>query len=199
MLLCEAAGFDVILVETVGVGQSETAVKSMVDFFLLLMLAGAGDELQGIKKGIMEMADGIFINKADGDNVDEANKAKANYQQALHLFQMSNKNWSTPVMTGSSVTGEGLPEIWKSILEYERKMKFTGFWNHNRADQRVKWLDEYVHFLLGKAFLEEPKIQKMLASEKEKVRSGELSPLTFARDLTRVFLSILKSVQSWSD
>ena len=196
MLLCEAAGFDVILVETVGVGQSETAVKGMVDFFLLLMLAGAGDELQGIKKGIMEMADGVLINKADGDNLVEAKKAKANYQNALHLFPLSENSWPTPVMTGSSITGEGLPEVWKSILEYERKMKFNGFWNQNRANQRIKWLDEHVNFLLGKAFLDHPKVQKMLASEKEKVRSGELGPLTFARELTRVFLTNLKQEKS---
>ncbi|MDI1324975.1 MAG: methylmalonyl Co-A mutase-associated GTPase MeaB [Algoriphagus sp.] len=192
MLLCEAAGFDVILVETVGVGQSETAVKGMVDFFLLLMLAGAGDELQGIKKGIMEMADGVLINKADGDNLAEAKKAKSNYQNALDLFPLSKNGWSTPVLAGSSITGEGLPEVWKTILEYEKKMKLNGFWDQNRANQRIKWLDEHVDFILGKAFHDHPTVQKMLSSEKEKVRSGELNPLTFARELTRVFLSNLK-------
>lgn len=142
------------------------------------------------------MADGILINKADGDNLAEAKKAKANYQNALHLFPLSENNWVAPVLTGSSITGDGLPEVWKSILEYERKMKFNGFWNQNRANQRVKWLDEHVNFLLRKAFLDQPKIQKMLASEKEKVRSGELSPLTFARELTRVFLTNLKQEKS---
>jgi LAO/AO transport system kinase len=193
MMLCEAAGFDVILVETVGVGQSETAVKGMVDFFLLLMLAGAGDELQGIKKGIMEMADGVLINKADGDNMEEARKAKANYLNALHLFPLSENGWSAPVLTGSSITGEGLEEVWEMILKYEEKTKSTGFWDQNRANQRLKWLDEHVNFILGKAFHDHPTVRKMLASEKEKVRSGALSPLTFARDLTRVFLSNLKS------
>lgn len=196
MLLCEAAGFDVILVETVGVGQSETAVKGMVDFFLLLMLAGAGDELQGIKKGIMEMADGVLINKADGDNLEEARKAKANYQNALHLFPLSENGWSTPVLTGSSITGEGLEEVWKTILKYEEKMKSNGFRDQNRANQRLKWLDEHVNFILGKAFHDHPTVRKMLASEKEKVRSGALSPLTFARELTRVFLSNLKEEKS---
>jgi LAO/AO transport system kinase len=193
MMLCEAAGFDLILVETVGVGQSETAVKGMVDFFLLLMLAGAGDELQGIKKGIMEMADGVLINKADGDNMEEARKAKANYLNALHLFPLSENGWSAPVLTGSSITGEGLEEVWEMILKYEEKTKSTGFWDQNRANQRLKWLDEHVNFILGKAFHDHPTVRKMLASEKEKVRSGALSPLTFARDLTRVFLSNLKS------
>lgn len=193
MLLCEASGFDVILVETVGVGQSETAVKGMVDFFLLLMLAGAGDELQGIKKGIMEMADGVLINKADGENLEEARKAKANYQNALHLFPLSENGWSTPVLTGSSITGEGLEEVWKTILKYQEKMKSNGFWDQNRANQRLKWLDEHVNFILGKAFHDHPTVRKMLASEKEKVRNGALSPLTFARELTRVFLSNLKS------
>lgn len=196
MLLCEAAGFDVILVETVGVGQSETAVKGMVDFFLLLMLAGAGDELQGIKKGIMEMADGVLINKADGDNLEEARKAKVNYQNALHLFPLSENGWSTPVLTGSSITGEGLEEVWKTILNYEEMMKLNGFRDQNRANQRLKWLDEHVNFILGKAFHDHPIVRKMLASEKEKVRSGALSPLTFARDLTRVFLSNLNSEKS---
>jgi LAO/AO transport system kinase len=192
MLLCEAAGFDVILVETVGVGQSETAVKGMVDFFLLLMLAGAGDELQGIKKGIMEMADGVLINKADGDNLEEAGKAKANYQNALHLFPLSENGWSTPVLTGSSITGEGLGDVWKMILKYEETTKSIGFWDLNRANQRLKWLDEHVNFILRKAFHDHSTVRQMLASEKEKVRSGALSPLTFARELTQVFLSNLK-------
>ncbi len=196
MLLCEAAGFDVILVETVGVGQSETAVKGMVDFFLLLMLAGAGDELQGIKKGIMEMADGVLINKADGDNLADAKKAKANYQNALHLFPRSENGWSTPVLTGSSISGEGLGDVWKMILKYEDKMKLNGFLDQNRANQRLKWLDEHVNFLLGKAFHDLPLVQKMLKSEKEKVRSGALSPLTFARELTRVFFRNLKTEKS---
>ncbi len=193
MLLCEAAGFDLILVETVGVGQSETTVKGMVDFFLLLMLAGAGDELQGIKKGIMEMADGVLINKADGGNLEEAGKAKANYQNALHLFPLSESGWSTPVLTGSSMTGEGLEEVWKMILKYEEKTKSNDFLDQNRANQRLKWLDEHVNFILGKAFHDHPTVRQMLALEKEKVRSGALSPLTFARELTRVFFSNLKS------
>lgn len=192
MLLCEAAGFDVILVETVGVGQSETAVKSMVDFFLLLMLAGAGDELQGIKKGIMEMADAILIHKSDGDNEAEAKKAKSNYQNALHLFPLGENSWSPPVLTGSSITGKGLPEVWKTISDYEGKMNLNGFWEQNRASQRLKWLHEHVNFLLGKAFRDHPLVQKMLSLQEEKVQAGTLSPLTFARELTRVFLNNLK-------
>lgn len=139
------------------------------------------------------MADGVMINKADGANLEEAGKAKANYQNALHLFPMSENGWFAPVMTGSSITGEGLEDIWKMILNYEETTKSNGFLDQNRASQRLKWLDEHVKFILGKAFHDHPLVQKMLASEKEKVRSGTLSPLTFARDLTRVFLSNLKS------
>lgn len=187
MLLCEAAGFDVILVETVGVGQSETAVKGMVDFFLLLMLAGAGDELQGIKKGIMEMADGILINKADGENIQAAKKAKNHYRNALHLFPPSENGWYPSVITGSSITGEGLDECWQIIEKYQQKMMNSGFFENNRAEQRLKWLDEYVQYLLGKAFHEQAKVQELLAAEKEHVKAGKLSPLTFARNLMNVF------------
>ncbi|NVJ85916.1 MAG: methylmalonyl Co-A mutase-associated GTPase MeaB [Algoriphagus sp.] len=187
MLLCEAAGFDVILVETVGVGQSETAVKGMVDFFLLLMLAGAGDELQGIKKGIMEMADGVLINKADGENIQAAKKAKTHYRNALHLFPPSENGWYPSVITGSSLTGEGLGECWETIEKYQQKMLESGFFEKNRAEQRLKWLDEYVQYLLGKAFHEQAKVQELLAAEKEHVKAGTLSPLTFARQLMDIF------------
>ncbi|RAI92272.1 methylmalonyl Co-A mutase-associated GTPase MeaB [Algoriphagus yeomjeoni] len=187
MLLCEAAGFDVILVETVGVGQSETAVKSMVDFFLLLMLAGAGDELQGIKKGIMEMADGVVIHKADGDNQTSAKKAKSSYENALHLFPLGENNWSTPVMTASSLNGVGLMEIWEMILDFESKMLRSGFWESNRAEQRLNWLDENLQFLLSKFFLEHQQVQKMLTQNRSRVENGELSPLALARDLISTF------------
>ncbi|MCE7054356.1 methylmalonyl Co-A mutase-associated GTPase MeaB [Algoriphagus sp. AGSA1] len=187
MLLCEAAGFDVILIETVGVGQSETAVKNMVDFFLLLMLSGAGDELQGIKKGIMEMADGVVIHKADGDNEENANRAKSVYRNALHLFPLGQNNWSTPVMTASSLTKEGLSDSWKMIEKFKDQMQRSGFWESNRASQRLGWLDENLQFLLGKFFLEHRQVQKMLSLNRPKVESGELSPLALARDLIEVF------------
>jgi LAO/AO transport system kinase len=186
MLLCEAAGFDFILVETVGVGQSETAVKNMVDFFLLLMLAGAGDELQGIKKGIMEMADGLVIHKADGDNLGLAKKAKANYQNALHLFASSPKNWSPKVVLASSLSGFGLEKIWELIEEYRSKMESNGFWVKNRAAQRLNWLDDQIDFLLGQAFLRNPQVKKELDSSRAQVESGELNPGTLAKKLIQL-------------
>ena len=187
MLLCEAAGFDVILIETVGVGQSETAVKSMVDFFLLLMLGGAGDELQGIKKGIMEMADGVVIHKADGENFSSAKKAKSSYENALHLFPLGENNWSTPVMTASSLTKEGLSEIWETIQKYASQMQLSGFWESNRASQRLNWLDENLQFLLGKFFMEHEQVQELLRKNRARVENGELSPLSLARDLITTF------------
>jgi len=190
MLLCEAAGFDVILVETVGVGQSETAVNGMVDFFLLLMLAGAGDELQGIKKGIMEMADALFINKADGDNVQAAKSAKVSYQNALHLFPLGENNWSPQVLTGSSVSKEGLEQCWKLVEDFEGKMKVSGFWEKNRSEQRLSWLNESIQSELGKAFYKDSKVQERLKSEEGKVLSGELSPMKLARELTELFFKL---------
>ncbi|MDR7129004.1 LAO/AO transport system kinase [Algoriphagus sp. 4150] len=189
MLLCEAAGFEVILIETVGVGQSETAVKNMVDFFLLLMLAGAGDELQGIKKGIMEMADGVVIHKADGDNQTNAKKARSAYKNALHLFPLGQNNWSTPVLTASSVTNEGLSDIWMMIQKYNSQMDKSGFLESNRASQRLKWLDENLQFLLGKFFLEHRQVQEMLNQNRKRVENGELSPLSLARDLIDFFFN----------
>lgn len=189
MLLCEAAGFDVILVETVGVGQSETAVKNMVDFFLLLMLAGAGDELQGIKKGIMEMADALLIHKADGENIEPAKKAKVNYQNALHLLPNAEKNWNPKVLLASSTTGLGLEKAWELISQYKDAMTENGFWETNRATQRINWLDDQVQFLLGQAFHRDPVILKILEAEKPKVRSGALNPGTLAKSLIQIFLS----------
>lgn len=189
MLLCEAAGFDVILVETVGVGQSETAVKNMVDFFLLLMLAGAGDELQAIKKGIMEMADALLIHKADGDNLEPAKKAKVNCQNALHLLPHADKNWNPQVLLASSTTGLGLEKAWELISQYKVAMSENGFWEANRAAQRINWLDDQVQFLLGQAFHRDPVILKLLEAEKPKVQTGVLNPGTLAKSLIRLFLS----------
>ncbi|MEP1088792.1 methylmalonyl Co-A mutase-associated GTPase MeaB [Algoriphagus sp.] len=189
MLLCEAAGFDAILIETVGVGQSETAVKSMVDFFLLLMLSGAGDELQGIKKGIMEMADGVVIHKADGDNLAKAKRAKSTYKNALHLFPLGDNKWSAPVITASSLTGEGLNECWQMIHSYQEKMQESGFWEANRSEQRLNWLEENMQYLLGRLFLGNPKVQEMLTQNRSLVASGKLSPLALARDLMQAFFN----------
>ena len=140
MLLCEAAGFDVILVETVGIGQSETAVADMTDFFLALMLPGAGDELQGIKKGLVELADMIAINKADGDNIKRATAAAAEYRAALHILAPRSPNWMPPVLTCSALTGDGIAELWARILEHRERMTNSGEHAALRREQQVKWM-----------------------------------------------------------
>ncbi len=159
MLLCEAAGFEVILIETVGVGQSEIAVKKMVDFFLLLMLAGAGDELQGIKKGIMEMADGVVITKADGDNSKAASRAKSDYQQALHLQQAPASGWQPKVLTASALHGIGMDETWSMIKAYEEQMIISGFFSNNRKQQNIAWFQLYTKHLLQLDFNSFAKLQ----------------------------------------
>src|ERR1700758_2103741 len=140
MLLCEAAGFDVILVETVGIGQSETAVADMTDFFLALMLPGAGDELQGIKKGLVEIADMIAINKADGDNLKRANTAAAEYRSALHILSPRSQHWHPPVETYSALTGAGIAKLWETILEHRKTMTASGDFANRRREQQVKWM-----------------------------------------------------------
>jgi LAO/AO transport system kinase len=140
MLLCEAAGFDVILVETVGIGQSETAVCDMTDFFLALMLPGAGDELQGIKKGLVELADMIAINKADGDNVKRANRAAADYRGALHILNPRSEHWHPPVVTYSALTGTGIAALWQKILDHRTAMNASGDFAARRREQQVKWM-----------------------------------------------------------
>jgi LAO/AO transport system kinase len=140
MLLCEAAGFDVILVETVGIGQSETAVADMTDFFLALMLPGAGDELQGIKKGLVELADMIAINKADGDNLKRAQHAAADYRSALHILTPRSEHWHPPVETYSALTGDGITKLWQKILDHRTAMSASGDFAARRRDQQVKWM-----------------------------------------------------------
>ena len=189
ILLCEAAGFDLILVETVGVGQSETAVKSMVDFFLLLLLAGAGDELQGIKKGIVEMADGFLIHKADGDNQDLAAQAKVSYQNAVHLLPPSEKGWAPKLLLGSSLTGLGLSELEAILTTYQEQMKGSGFWDATRGLQRLTWLDDQIQEVLGRAFVNHPGVKEILEREKSAVQSGLLSPSLLAQQAVDLFLS----------
>src|ERR1700753_3999094 len=140
MLLCEAAGFDVVLVETVGIGQSETAVADMTDFFLALMLPGAGDELQGIKKGLVELADMIAINKADGDNLKRAQHAAADYRSALHILSPRSEHWHPPVETYSALTGDGVAKLWQNILDHRTAMNASGDFAGRRRDQQVKWM-----------------------------------------------------------
>lgn len=188
ILLCEAAGFDTILVETVGVGQSETAVHSMVDFFLLLMLAGAGDELQGIKKGIMEMADGIVINKSDGENQLAARKARAEYQKALHLFPLAESGWSPKVLTASGLVGEGMSEILGMLASFQLEMEANGFLQRNRSRQAVQWMHDTIRFQLGEAFFAAPLVAARLETIEQEVGAGKVPPTLAASRLIDLYL-----------
>jgi LAO/AO transport system kinase len=187
MLLCEAAGYDFILVETVGVGQSETSVKNMVDFFLLLMLAGAGDELQGIKKGIMEMADAIAINKADGNNIDQAKKAKKEYQNALHLFPANENGWVPEVKTCSSLNNEGLDDILRLLNKYQLEQKQSGYFDLNRKEQAIHWMHQTIHHFLKQNFYKSPEILKNLIKFEEEVRMGNKHSVQAARTLLNYY------------
>ena len=169
MLLCEAAGFDVIFVETVGVGQSETVVKGMVDFFLLLMLAGAGDELQGIKKGIMEMADGIAITKADKENIKAAKSAQSEYQNALHLFPPTTSGWIPKVLTCSSIEKIGLTDVWQMIIDHNEFFKEKSLFEPFRKSQNVQWMHQIIDEKLKRGFYDNPNIQEKL-NEVKKIR-----------------------------
>ena len=183
IILCEAAGFDTILIETVGVGQSETMVKSMVDFFLLLMLSGAGDELQGIKRGIMEMADALIITKADGDNIHKANAAKALYQSALQLFPNNENGWEPPVDTCSVFLKETIENIWKIISDFEKHTKRNGYFLKNRAEQSVKTFYEWMNDMLKENFYSNPIIDNNLNNMITEIRKGKISPFQAGTDL----------------
>ncbi len=183
IVLCEAAGFDTIFVETVGVGQSETAVHSMVDFFLLIQLAGAGDELQGIKRGIMEMADGIAINKCDGSNVDKARVAKVQYQNALHLFPAPDSGWSPEVVTCSAIENSGIQEVWEMVERYAYFAKDNGFFNFKRNSQSKYWMYESINEHLKSNFYQNEEIISLLAESEKKVLSNELSSFIAAKNL----------------
>ncbi len=187
MLLCEAAGFDTIIIETVGTGQSETAVKNMVDFFLLLMLAGAGDELQGIKKGIMEMADTLVITKADGDNKKKASQAAADYQHALHLFQQPISGWTAKVLTCSALENQGIDTVWDSILHYENFTKAQGFWERNRRQQNKTWLYECFNNLLQQEVKKSQRLNNEVNVLEKKVEDGSMSAYQAAKDLLYMF------------
>ena len=189
IVLCEAAGFDVIFIETVGVGQSETTVHSMSDFFLLLMLAGAGDELQGIKRGIMEMSDLIAITKADGSNIDKATLAKALYSNALHLFPPTESSWIPTAMTSSAVTKTGLTEILEKILEYFRLTEANGYYLHKRREQSRYWMYETINDGLKNRFFEDTHIQEQLIKYEEKVMNGEIGSFTAASELLKIYNS----------
>lgn len=188
MLLCEAAGYDVVLIETVGVGQSEIAVKGMVDFFLLLMLAGAGDELQGIKKGIIEMCDALIINKADGENVEAANRAKREYANALHLFPAKENGWYPKVKVSSAVAKTGLEEIWEMIEEFKGKMQGNGFFEENRQGQRINWMHDHIRYLLESGFYQDELIKGKIDQVLPLIKSGQQSAIAKARELVDLFV-----------
>jgi len=183
MIICEAAGFDTLIVETVGVGQSETTVASMVDFFLVLMLAGAGDELQGIKRGVLELADAVAINKADGDNIKRAEKARKEYETALHLLGAKSSAWSPPVLTCSAFELSSIEKIWETIMVHQQKMTVTGEMHLKRRQQAIDWMWFLVEEGLKERFYQHPKIQKRLKDIVFRVEKGEITPTTAAREL----------------
>ena len=183
IILSEAAGFDTIIIETVGVGQSETAVHSMVDFFLLLKISGAGDELQGIKRGIMEMADAIVINKADGDNITKAKLAKTEFNRALHLFPAKKSGWIPAASTCSSYTKEGIDNVWKTISEYFKLVKLNHYFEEKRKEQNQFWMMETINEQLKNNFYNHPEIMKLLEENKKAVQNDEISPFTAANEL----------------
>ncbi|MEO8658076.1 MAG: methylmalonyl Co-A mutase-associated GTPase MeaB [Bryobacteraceae bacterium] len=187
ILLCEAAGYQNILVETVGVGQSETAVRSMTDFFLLLMLAGAGDELQGIKRGIIEMIDGMAINKADGDNKAKADRARVEYASALHLFPLGPDGWSPRVLTCSALNGDGISELWDIVLEHRAHLEASGALESRRSAQALDWMRELVSGGLEEMFQRDPRVAERLPLLRDAVRRGHVSSFVAAKELLTLF------------
>ncbi|PIE59068.1 MAG: methylmalonyl Co-A mutase-associated GTPase MeaB [Desulfobulbus propionicus] len=187
MLVCEAAGFDVILIETVGVGQSEITVRSMSDFFLLLMLAGAGDELQGIKKGIMELADALVINKADGDNKLPAELARNEYERAMHYLQPSTEGWTSHAFTCSATKNEGIAELWQVIQKFREITTKSGIFDKHRKKQNIKWVHEMVDEHLRSLFIKHPGIIKILPSIEQDVAEGNIPAVAAVQKLLAVF------------
>jgi LAO/AO transport system kinase len=180
ILLCEAAGFDTILIETVGVGQSETTVHSMVDFFLLLKLAGAGDELQGIKRGIIEMADAIIINKADGNNIKKAKLAETEFKIALHLFPLKKSNWQPKIATCSAIENTGIENVWKIIQSYLNLTKENNYFNERRSNQNKFWVLETIDEQLKRQFYDNKNVKKVLKQVLKQVQKNQLTPFEAA-------------------
>lgn len=189
IILCEAAGYNNIFVETVGVGQSETAVHSMVDFFLLIQVAGTGDELQGIKRGIMEMADGIAINKADGDNVKRAQLAMAQFRNALHLFPLGESGWNPEVLTYSGYYELGIRELWEMIDRYFKHVKENGYFERRRAEQSRYWMYETINERLRQSFYDDPEIAARLAVNERAVGENAMSSFAAAQDALDLYFS----------
>jgi LAO/AO transport system kinase len=186
MLLCEAAGFDVVLVETVGIGQSETAVCDMTDFFLALMLPGAGDELQGIKKGLVELADMIAVNKADGDNIKRANLAAAEYRGALHILTPRSEHWHPPVEIYSALTGSGVAELWQKILDHRTAMKASGEFTARRRQQQVKWMWSMLEQRLMARLRADPAIRAKVKQTEALVADGRITPALAAEQIAQM-------------
>ena len=180
MLLCEAAGFDIVMVETVGIGQSETAVCDMTDFFLALMLPGAGDELQGIKKGLVELADMIAVNKADGDNVKRANLAAAEYRGALHILTPRSEHWHPPVLTYSALTEDGIDVLWQKVLDHRRAMNASGDFVARRREQQVKWMWAMLEDRLKTKLRSDPAIRAKVKQTEAAVADGRMTPAVAA-------------------
>lgn len=187
IILCEAAGFNIIFVETVGVGQSETVVHSMVDFFLLLMLAGAGDELQGIKRGIMEMADVIAINKADGDNINKAEMAKVQYMNALHLFPPSESGWDPRVLTCSAIKKDGVDKIWQTVNDYLSHVNGNGYFQYKRNEQSKFLMYETINEQLKNNFYNNPEIIQLIKEIEQDVLNEKLSSFVAAKRMLDVY------------
>jgi LAO/AO transport system kinase len=186
MLLCEAAGYDVIIVETVGVGQSETAVADMTDFFLVLMVAGTGDELQGIKKGIIELADMIAVNKADGDNIARANVAAADFRSALHILAPRSPTWMVPVITYSALTGGGIDTLWRHVADYQKKMTKSGELSARRRDQQVKWMWTLLEERLAARLRGDPAVRSKVKQAENAVAAGTLAPTLAVDEIAKL-------------
>ena len=186
MLICEAAGFDVILVETVGIGQSETAVADMTDFFLVLMLPGAGDELQGIKKGVVELADMIAVNKADGDNVVRARAAAGEYRAALHILTPRSPTWAPPVVTYSALTGDGIAGLWQQALTHRQQLSAAGEFAARRREQQVKWMWAMLEDRLHRRLKADAKLRARLPAIEKAVAEGTLAPTLAVEEIATV-------------
>ncbi len=187
MALCEAAGFDIVIVETVGVGQSETTVADMVDIFVVLLLAGGGDDLQGIKKGIIELADIVCINKADGDNVPRATRAAADYQNALHILTPATPEWAPPVLTVSGLTNAGLDTLWQKISEHRDRLTRAGVFQARRSDQAVRWMRALLDEALRQALRAEPRVASRLPELEAAVRTGTATPQAAVAEVMALF------------
>jgi LAO/AO transport system kinase len=192
VILCEAAGFDLIIIETVGVGQSETAVAQIVDFFLLLMLSGGGDELQGIKRGIMEMADLIVINKADGDNKKKAALSKREYENALHLFPLADSGWSPQVVTASALYSRGLEKIWEIIGEFAELTKDNGFFERHRQSQSIQILHDSISQSLIQAFMSQPEMKEAVKDLERRILDKDISPYEAADVVLKAYFEMMR-------